>query len=203
MMRPSSQANLRHPRKGDISVVQFRLALLLTCALLATSQTTLAADIPSPVSISLTDQWEEPAVLRAPLDRITILAISDRAGAEQINEWVAPLKVQFGTNVQFFAVADVSAVPGPLRGMVRRRFAKEYSYPIGLDWKGTITGQLPLTSKAVNLFVLDRAGTVQHTVQGAVGAEALRKLLDAINRLLPQATKDEGREQTARRASAP
>lgn len=163
----------------------------------------LAADTASAVAISLTDQWEKPAVLRGPLERVTILAIADRAGAEQINEWVAPLKVQFGTNVQFFAVADVSAVPGPLRGMVRRRFAKEYTYPIGLDWKGTITGQLPLTPKAANIFVLDRAGIVQHTAQGAIGAEALRKLIDAVTGLLPSAPESEGGNRTTRRASAP
>jgi hypothetical protein len=202
-MGSSHQANSLHRRKRDLSSTPHWLALLLTGALLGISQSTPAADTPSPVSISLTDQWEKPAVLRAPLDRVTILAIADRAGADQINEWVTPLKVQFGTNVQFFAVADVSAVPAPLRGLVRRRFAKEYSYPVGLDWKGTITEQLPLTSKAVNLFVLDRAGIVQHTAQGAVETEALRKLIDAVTGLLPPATESEGGDRTARRASAP
>lgn len=177
--------------------------MLLMVVLLATGQSTPAADTPSPIAISLTDQWEKPAVLQAPLDRVTILAIADRTGAEQINEWVVPLKVQFNTNVQFFAVADVSAVPGPLRGMVRRRFAKEYTYPIGLDWKGTITSQLPLTSKVVNLFVLDRAGTIQHTAQGTVGTETLRNLIGAVTRLLPPATEAEVPEQTPTRASAP
>lgn len=202
-MGSSRQANSLHRRKRYRSSAPHWLALLLSGALLGTSQSTPAEDPPSAVAISLTDQWEKPAVLRAPLDRVTILAIADRAGAEQINEWVAPLKVQFGTNVQFFAVADVSAVPGPLRGMVRRRFAKEYTYPIGLDWHGTITGRLPLTSKAVNLFVLDRAGTIQHTTQGAVETEALRKLIGVVTRLLSPATENEVREQTVRRAGTP
>jgi len=177
--------------------------ILLMVVLLGTSQLAPASDTSSPVSISLADQWEKPAVLNAPLDRIIILTVADRTGAEQINEWVAPLKVEFGTNVQFFAVADVSAVPGPLRGMVRRRFAKEYTYPIALDWKGTITGQLALTAKSVNLFVLDRSGTVQHKAQGAVATEALRNLINAVTRLLPPATESEVGERTTTRASAP
>jgi hypothetical protein len=190
-------------RPGCPSVARVWRGLLLLGISLGIAQHTWAADKSSPIAISLTDQWEKPAVLQAPLDRVTILTIADRTGAEQINEWVAPLKVQFGTNVQFFAVADVSAVPGPLRGMVRRRFAKEYTYPIGLDWQGTITGQLTLTSKAVNLFVLDRTGTIQHTTRGAVEAGALRKLIGAVTRLLPPATESEVRERRTTRASTP
>jgi hypothetical protein len=191
---------IRSRRDWFSAVLEGLLILLLFASPRAGAR---AADIPSPISISLTDQWEKPAALHAPLDRITILTVADRTGAEQINEWVAPLKVQFGTNVQFFAVADVSAVPGPLRGMVRRRFAKEYTYPIALDWKGTITGQLALTSKSVNLFVLDRSGTIQHTAQGTVATETLRNLINAVTRLLPPATESEVGERITTRASAP
>ena len=200
-LRTGMSARLGRP--GCPSVAQVWRGLLLLGISLGIAQHTWAADTNAPISISLSDQWEKSAVLHAPLERITILAVADRAGAEQINEWVAPLKVQFGTNVHFFAVADVGAVPGPLRGMVRRRFAKEYSYPIGLDWKGTITGQLTLTSKAVNLFVLDRAGTIQHTTRGAVETEALRKLIGVVTRLLPTATQSEAGERLTTRASAP
>ncbi len=202
-MGSSHQANSRHRRKGDPPVAPHWLMLLLSGILLGATQSAPAADTRSAVSLFLTDQWEKPAVLQAPLDRVTVLTIADRTGAQQINEWVAPLKVQFGTNVQFFAVADVSAVPGPLRGMVRRRFAKEYTYPIGLDWKGAIKSKLPLTSKVANLFVLDRAGTIHHTAQGAIGTETLRNLINAVTRLLPPAIESEGRDRTATHASAP
>lgn len=203
MICSSRQRNPLHRQKGGITVGHCRLKILLMVILLGACQLAPASEKSSPISISLTDQWEKPAVLNAPLDRVTILTVADRAGAEQINEWIAPLKVQFGTNLLFFAVADVSAVPGPLRGMVRRRFAKEYTYPIGLDWKGMVTSQLPLQSKSANLFVLDRSGTIQHTAQGAVGTEALRSLIEAVSRLASLAAEPDVRERLSSRASAP
>lgn len=142
-----------------------------------------------PVTIQLADQWEKPANLRAPLAQVTVLTVADRAGAAQINDWITPLKLQFGTNIQFFAVPDVSAVPGPLRGMVRRRFAKEYAYPIGLDWQGVVSGRLPIKPQAANLFLLDRNGHVQHSVKGSMEPPPLKALTNVIAALLPAARK--------------
>lgn len=148
-----------------------------------------AATTNEPVTIQLADQWEKPANLRAPLTQVTLLTVADRAGAAQINDWIAPLKSQFGTNIQFFAVADVSSVPGPLRGMVRRRFTKEYAYPVSLDWQGVVSGQLPIKPHAANLFLLDRNGQVQHSVKGAMEPQPLKSLTNAIAALLPATSK--------------
>lgn len=181
MMWPVTPMRLQS-RRGGVSAIPHWLLVLLVAFVRGSIQPAAAADTNAPVAIFLTDQWENPARLEAPLDRITILTVADRAGAEQIDAWVAALKAEFGTNLQFFAVADVSAVPGPLRGMVRRRFAKEYTYPVGLDWQGIVAGQFEVKPKVANLFVLGRTGMRQHAVQGAVTDEILRELIDAIRR---------------------
>jgi len=170
-------------RWGGPCVIPRWLLVLLVGFMRGSIQPAAAADTNAPVAISLTDQWENPARLQAPLDRVTILTVADRAGAEQIDAWVAALKAEFGTNLQFFAVADVSAVPGPLRGVVRRRFARQYTRPVGLDWQGAVAGQFAVKPKVANLFVLDQAGVQRHMIQGGVNGGALRELVDAVRRI--------------------
>jgi len=144
-----------------------------------------ASELPAmPLAVSLSDQWERPAELRAPLGHITVLTLADRSGAEQLTGWIRPLKTAFGTNIQFFAVADVQAVPAPLRGLVRRRFARDYSYPVALDWGGDVTAQLPVSARSANLFVLNRDARVRHKESGECTPVALGRLKDALTDLL-------------------
>lgn len=143
-----------------------------------------AGETNAPVVIQLENQWEKPAKLQAPMQHVTILTVADRAGAEQIQEWVAPLKEEFATNIEFFAVADLRAVPRPLRGFVRRRFAKAYDYPIGLDWSGSVADQLTIKEDVANLFVLDQQGRVQATMHGPATAQSLQSLKTEIAKLL-------------------
>ncbi|MBI1176992.1 hypothetical protein GC207_06080 [bacterium] len=143
-----------------------------------------AGDTNSPIVIHLENQWEKPAKLQAPMQHVTILTVADRAGAEQIQEWVAPLKKEFAANIDFFAVADLRAVPRPLRGFVRRRFAKAYDYPIGLDWSGSVANQLTIKEDVANLFVLDQQGRVQATMHGSATAPSIETLKTEIAKLI-------------------
>lgn len=143
-----------------------------------------AGDINAPIVIQLENQWEKPAKLQAPMQHVTILTVADRAGAEQIEEWVAPLKKEFAANIDFFAVADLRAVPRPLRGFVRRRFAKAYDYPIGLDWSGSVADQLTIKEDVANLFALDQHGRVQATMHGPATAQSLETLKTEIAKLI-------------------
>ena len=181
------------------------LALLAAITIVLSANDLPTATTNATVAISLTDQWERPATLKAPLARTTILTVADRAGAGQINDWVAPLKKQFGTNLHFFAVADVRAVPGPLRGMVRRRFAKEYAYPVGLDWQSAVAKQLSIKPQSANLFVLDHSGLVQHSVSGARAPKPMKALTNAIAGLLSKSREPivAGRVASAATARAP
>jgi hypothetical protein len=165
---------------------RFSLAVPLVCLVLlaGTGLKLMGAATNAPVTIALSNQWEKPAELRAPLDRITLLTVADRAGAKQINAWVEPLKARYGTNVHFFAVADVHAVPSPLRAFVRRRFAKEYSYPIGLDWQGVVSAQMDLKPGVANLFLLDRDARVRLSLSGLPDAQSLNTFSNRVNELI-------------------
>lgn len=159
--------------------------IIAVIALARTDRSSLyAGDTNAPVVIHLENQWEKPAKLQVPMQHVTILTVADRAGAEQIQEWVAPLKKEFAANIEFFAVADLRAVPRPLRGFVRRRFAKAYDYPIGLDWSGSVADQLTIKEDVANLFVLDRHGHIQATMHGPATAQSVQSLKAEIAKLI-------------------
>jgi len=208
-LRASSLLAPRHPAFSPITGLlrNFQTGskrlLLLLALLVAGVPPTTAAETNAPVTISLVDQWEQPAALHAPLERVTILTVADRAGAKQVNDWVPLLKKQFGTHIEFFAVADVRAVPAPLRGFVRRRFTKEYAHPIALDWQATVSDQLPVKAGAANLFILDRSGHVRFSATGPVQPETLDQLKDALSRLLRTSGTTPSTDKPASRLTSP
>lgn len=141
----------------------------------------LAADSTNRViSFSLEDQFNHERSLQAPFTRPVLVTIADREGATQLEGWLTQLKKEFPTQLEYFAIADLRAVPRPLRGLVRRGFRKEYSHPVALDWEGSAAEQVSLVKDGATLLLLDHQGRELLVVSGQATGPELDKLRHAI-----------------------
>jgi hypothetical protein len=130
----------------------------------------------APARIELHDQFDWPRTLVFPTTNITLLTIADKAGSEQIAAWVAPVKDRFKDALVIEGIADLSAVPRPLRGLVRRKFQKAQTHPVMLDWSGEVVKSFAVLPDRVNVFVLDEEGNILKRLAGKATEEGIEQL---------------------------
>jgi len=175
-------------------MIRFSLPLLLLT--LAASGPAAEDSKPSseprsaPSSIRLQDQFDRPQILSFPASNVTLLTIADKKGSEQVAGWVAPVRQRFGMRVDIRGLADVSAVPGLLRGMVRMKFQKRETYPVMLDWSGRTVKLFNSVPDKVNVLLLDRRGQILWRFTGEANTPALQELCAAIDRALANPAKE-------------
>ena len=143
----------------------------------------------APAVIALRDQFEVMRTLKFPTTNLTFLTIADKAGSEQIAAWVTPVQQRFGEQVAIEGIADVSAVPRPFRGMVRRKFQKAQSHPVMLDWSGDTVKAFATSADHANVFVLDQQGKILKRLNGKATEQSLDELCAAIEQALADAKK--------------
>lgn len=141
-----------------------------------------------PACIQLRDQYNEPQKLSFPNPRVTLLTIADRKGSEQIPGWVKPVKQRFDTCIDIRGVADMSRVPGPLRGLVKRQFRDVQPYPVMLDWTGDTVKDLAYIPGEADVLVLDRDGKILYRTRGKASGRTIQDLCDAVEQALSTET---------------
>ena len=138
----------------------------------------------APSSIELHDQFDAPQTLSFPATNVTLLTIADKKGSEQIAGWVAPLKQRFGKRIDIRGLADVSTVPPPLRGMVRRKFQKFQTYPVMMDWSGEAVKAFTYVPNKANVLVLDYHGQILKRISGEASPKAVHDFCATIDSAL-------------------
>jgi len=142
----------------------------------------------APAVIELRDQFDAPQKLSFPTTNVTLLTIADKNGSEQIPGWIAPLKQRFGPRIDIRGIADVSAVPWPLRNWVRKKFQKVQSYPVMMDWSGDAVKAFTYVPDQANVLVLDRRGQIIKRLSGAATQPSVQEVFVAIDRALAGST---------------
>lgn len=135
-------------------------------------------------SFTLSDQFERAHTVAFPRERPLLLTVADRKGAAQVNGWVGPVRERLRARLDQVGVAEVSQVPGFLRGRVRAGFRKEYEHPILLDWQGTLCRVVLAERGQATVLLVSRSGEVVFRATGAVTPEALERLCRAVEKLL-------------------
>jgi hypothetical protein len=177
-------------------------ALILTSlwtVLAHSSLDSMAADGPSTTwmprleGFQLTDQHGSEHRLTFPRDKLLLLAVADRRGAEEIDGWVTPLRQLHSPGFDILGIAQLDPVPKPFRGRVVRQLERRYSYPLLLDWEGQVARSLFCVKNQANVFLLDRHGQVIHRQEGPVSQGQLDQLRAAIDRELAREASDMGK----------
>ena len=148
----------------------------------------------APAKIELSDQFEVKRLLAFPTTNLTFLVIADKSGSEQLAAWVAPVQERFGTTVAIVGIADVSAVPRPMRGLVRKKFKKAQAHSVMLDWSGETVKAFASLPERANVFVLDEKGRIVKRLAGKATPETIKEVCQAL-----QALTDTRKDQVANR----
>ena len=143
----------------------------------------------APARIELRDQFDQMRTFVFPATNLTLLTIADKAGSEQIAAWVAPIKRRFGDAVAIEGIADVSAVPSPLRGLVRRKFQKAQPHSVMLDWSGDTIKAFAVLPDRANVFVLDHEGKILKRLTGKATDQTIEEVSAALEQALAEARK--------------
>ncbi len=142
-------------------------------------------------SFTLSDQYGVEHSIAFPLDRPMVLLIADRAGSEQLDDWLVPLAEHYADELLIQGVAELSAVPRLLRPMVRALFRQDEAAPVLLDWTGDVANGFGARADVANVYLLAPDGEILHRVNGAFTTpawQALRAAIDAsIRRPAPPA----------------
>ena len=129
---------------------------------------------------TLQDQFEKTHQFTFPQAKPVVLTVADKKGSEDVKAWARPLAEKFGDQIIIAGLADVSSVPGPLRGLVRSKFKKAISYPVMLDWDGGSARGFHYAKGRANVYVISRDGRVLHHLSGKADEAQLAKLTAVI-----------------------
>lgn len=195
------------------------LSFLLFCsAALASEQTPpTEADVPQVQDFTLVDQYKAEHKQEFPRERISIFALADRKGSDQLEDWITPFYERYEEHVDICGVANLKGVPKLLQPMIRRLFRKGIEYPVMMDWTGTVCESFGYQPGVADIFVVSRDGTLLHRINGETSKEKLETcyalidglmkagksddsvssdLLPGQSRLLPEATSDEQAQES-------
>jgi hypothetical protein len=135
-------------------------------------------------SFELADQFGTNHNINFPRPEPVLLIVADRKGSEQIKGWVTAVKARYGQRLEMIGVADVGGAPGWVHGLIRKKFRKEYDYPILLDWSGRLPGLLHCERDLANVFLVAPSGRILAGVVGGYDAASLSSLTRAADRVV-------------------
>lgn len=130
------------------------------------------------------DQFGTVHEFKFPRVKPTVLTVADKKGSADIKDWAHPLAEKFGDKIEIAGLADVSAVPSPLRGMVKAKFKKAIQYPVMLDWKGTITSSFRYTKGEANVYLIAPDGRLIQHIAGKADVGRLKVLCSSVEAAL-------------------
>lgn len=135
-------------------------------------------------TFELNDQFNKRHAYVFPKDNVTVLLFADYKGHTQLEPWIRALYDRYGEGINLDGVADLSAVPGFLRGIVRNTFRKQLNYPVMLDWQGTVAHRYAYQKGLANLLLIDRQGEIKLRLSGAATNSKLQLVGRYIDALL-------------------
>jgi hypothetical protein len=119
-----------------------------------------------------------------PRETMSVVFFADYTGSEQLEAWIRPLYDRYQQRIGIYGVADLSAVPGFLRGLIPRLFRTQLQYPVMFDWHGTVSKSYKAQSGQANLYLIDTQGRIVLRLVGAVSSERLQRVMAQIDHLL-------------------
>ena len=143
----------------------------------------------APAHIQLDDQYNVLQRLSFPGTNITVLAIADRKGSEQVDGWIAMLKHHYAGRIDLRGLADVGGVPGFLQAKIRKRFQEARRYPVMMDWSGKVCRQFGYQPGLANMLIVDYDGRILGRFCGDAIEPNLKSFCTVLDKaLLPKST---------------
>jgi len=104
--------------------------LSVFCLLLLTGMISVGSSIPS---FTVEDQFEKKWKKSDYTGKAALYIVCDRKGYEYADNWTNKLVPKYRNKIHFVPIADVSPVPGFMKGYVRGQFKDKFSFSVLLD----------------------------------------------------------------------
>ncbi|MDF7824944.1 hypothetical protein P4B35_13050 [Pontiellaceae bacterium B12227] len=141
-------------------------------------------------NFELSDQYKKKLPQSFPKDKVSIFALADRKGSDQLENWITPFYKRYQARVDICGVANMKGLPKMMRPMLRSIFRKSIEYPVMMDWTGAVCESLTYQKGVADIFVVNRNGLVVHRINGEANEEKLQACYAVIDRLIEE--KDAG-----------
>lgn len=139
---------------------------------------------PKAVEFVLKDQFGKELAYKFPKDKLSVLAFADKDGSDQLDAWIRPLYDKYSDKIDILGVAELTAVPGIAKGIVRGMIKKKSPKSVGLDWDGKVSKSYAYQKKQANIILIDKDGNILLKEIGAVDNTKLEKFYKEIDALL-------------------
>jgi hypothetical protein len=153
-----------------------------------------AGKIGSPApDLVLKDQFDKEFRVSASRGQVLVLVCGDREGSNYTGAWTEAVTKKFERSgslpLRIVPIANLSGVPSFLQSFVKKRFvgpdpATQPRLPILLDWEGDLERLYGFAEGLANVYLIDRAGTLQFSGSGKGTEPETRALVDAVSRAL-------------------
>jgi thioredoxin-related protein len=110
-----------------------------------------------------------------------LLFLADRTGSDFTSNWTKALEPLYRNTIEFVAFADVSSVPGFLKGFIKGKFKDSYSNPILMDWEGKLFEYYNCPEGIPTIVFIDNKGIIRYKISGKGTNSELQMLNEAIN----------------------
>lgn len=135
-------------------------------------------------SFTLSDQFKKKHTQTFPGTRVIVLALADRKGSEQLEDWITPFYKRYGEQIDIYGVANLKGVPRVMKPLLRKLFRKGLDYPVMMDWSGEVCKALSYDAGKANILILCPKGGVRHRINGKVTEKDLQDCFSKVDEQL-------------------
>lgn len=129
----------------------------------------------------LQDQYNKSYSVSFPREKHIVLVFGDRKGSSQIEGWVRPLYDRYKSNIDIFGVAELSAVPGIAKPVVRQIFKSQVKYSVMLDWSGKVSRAYGYQPGKATIVLIQNNGSISMKKIGAATTGGLNSIYTRID----------------------
>lgn len=159
--------------------------ILVITLLLLSSFIALSSSIGSKsISYVLEDQYGNEHKSVNIQGKRQLLFLADRSGSDFTSNWTKVLEPLYRNTIEFVAFADVSSVPGFLKGFIKGKFKDSYSNPILMDWEGKLFEYYNCPEGIPTIVFIDNKGIIRYKISGKGTSSELQMLNEVINQHL-------------------
>ena len=159
--------------------------ILLITLLLLSSFIALSSSIGNKsISYVLEDQYGNEHKSVNIQGKRQLLFLADRSGSDFTSNWTKVLEPLYRNTIEFVAFADVSSVPGFLKGFIKGKFKDSYSNPILMDWEGKLFEYYNCPEGIPTIVFIDNKGIIRYKISGKGTSSELQMLNEVISQHL-------------------
>ena len=159
--------------------------ILVITLLLLSSFIALSSSIGSKsISYVLEDQYGNEHKSVNIQGKRQLLFLADRSGSDFTSNWTKVLEPLYRNTIEFVAFADVSSVPGFLKGFIKGKFKDSYSNPILMDWEGKLLEYYNCPEGIPTIVFIDNKGIIRYKISGKGTSSELQMLNEVISQHL-------------------